>query len=212
MISRHLPLITHRVQFSSKVSSTAPLVTHRLEFDRQADRQPTSKKPQLERRELTPSDAGSEGNENKDKDLESELSDLTDSEEEATQSITSKSKKIPKPAGEPGRPGSGGYSIDDALASWGKEEVLKVNKLVKKLADLKLDNTKSYNKQNGRKVNNICEEVARHHDIIQKYDDFWPIRGMLKMHLKTTSEVHRRGGGPVSNRNNNAVIRGGLTI
>ncbi|KDR65799.1 hypothetical protein GALMADRAFT_148382 [Galerina marginata CBS 339.88] len=205
MISRHLPLITHRVQFSSKVSSTAPLVTHRLEFDRQTA---ASKKPQLERRELTPSDSGSERN--KDKDLESDLSDLTDSEEEATHSAVS--KKIPKPAGEPGRPGSGGYSIDDTLASWGKEEVLKVNKLVKKLADLKLDKTKSYSKQNGRKVNDICEEVARHHDIILKYDDFWPIRGMLKMYLKTTSEIHRRGGGAASNRNNNAATRGRLTI
>ncbi|KDR65527.1 hypothetical protein GALMADRAFT_148634 [Galerina marginata CBS 339.88] len=205
MISRHLPLITHRIQFSSKVSSTAPSITHRLEFDRQADRNPASKKAELEQRELTPSDYGSEGDENKEKDAESDLSDLTDSDEEAKQST---SKKIPKPAGEPGRPGSGGYSIDDALASWGKEEVLKVNKLVKKFADLKLDKTKSYSKQSGRKVNDICEDVARHHDIIRKYDDFWPIRGMLKMYLKTTSEVHRRGGGSVSNRNNNAFIRG----
>ncbi|KDR77444.1 hypothetical protein GALMADRAFT_138555 [Galerina marginata CBS 339.88] len=187
MISRPLPLITHRIQFSSKVLSTTPVVTSRLEFGQQTlKRAPVS----YVERELTPADH-SYGDSPLNEDIESELSDLSDSEEAPAQPPTS--KKITKPSGEPGRPGSGGYSIDDALASWGKEEVLKVNKLVKKLADLKLDKTKSYSKQNSKKVNDICQEVSRHHDIIEKYEDFWPIRGMLKMHLKTTSEAHRRG-------------------
>ncbi|KDR71182.1 hypothetical protein GALMADRAFT_214158 [Galerina marginata CBS 339.88] len=145
MISRPLPLITHRIEFSSKVLSTAPVVTSRLEFGQQTLKATVS---YLER-ELTPSDHGNE-NSPLNKDVESELSDLSDIEEAPTTS-----KKIAKPSGEPGRPGSGGYSIEDALASWGKEEVLKVNKLVKKLADLKLDKTKSYSKQNGKKVNDI---------------------------------------------------------
>ena len=35
-------------------------------------------------------------------------------------------RNIPKPSGEPGRPNSGGYSIEDALISWGKDEFGKV--------------------------------------------------------------------------------------
>jgi len=51
---------------------------------------------------------------------ESELSD--DPEEEDDIPAT----QIPKPAGEPGRPNSGGYSLEDALATWGREELGKV--------------------------------------------------------------------------------------
>lgn len=120
MLSRHLPLITTRINFTAnKVSVIHPAITHRISFAKES-----------ECRDLTPSMHSISGNEEPndhildddrivDDDGESELSeDPEDAEFPATQ--------IPKPAGEPGRPNSGGYSLEDVLAPWGREELAKV--------------------------------------------------------------------------------------
>lgn len=127
MISRPLPLITHRILFSTKALSTKPTITPRIKFPaRTAVKSKEYLHPQQER-DLTPSASGSDDDDrmstNSDSESElSELSELSDSDIDIPSS-----KKIPKPPGEPGRPRSGGYSIEVALASWGKEEFVKVN-------------------------------------------------------------------------------------
>jgi len=81
-------------------------------------------------RELTPSEDGEEGspeNQPNVDDGESELSELSELESDSdSDKPTRPVQKIPKPSGEPGRPNSGGYSIEDALISWGKDEFGKV--------------------------------------------------------------------------------------
>ncbi|KAF8950172.1 hypothetical protein BDZ97DRAFT_1934475 [Flammula alnicola] len=143
-----------------------------------------------EERELTLSEDGipeensPENGPSRADDGESELSELeTDIESDE---LIRPAQKIPKPSGEPGRPNSGGYCIEDALMSWGKDEFGKVVRFTKKIADAKLDQTKSYSKQDRVKV-------ARNYPIVDKYEDRWPVRGILKMHLKATSENFRKG-------------------
>jgi len=159
-----------------------------------------------------------------DDDGESELSeDPEDVEFPATQ--------IPKPAGEPGRPNSGGYSLEDSLAPWGREELVKVMVRTKKISNnravLELISNVDIHEENGRPETRSQEEVqqtrlqaswlimwhsepslsmhisihetpqlARNYPIVDKYEDRWPVRAILKMHLKATSEIYRRGAGP----------------
>jgi len=180
MISRHLPLITNRIRFSSVAMAPLPIITSRVNLPlRRVDVPSANRSP--EERELTPSEDGKEHYpENKSTRLddgESELSELSELESEIDcDEPLRPAQKIPKPSGEPGRPNSGGYSIEDALISWGKDEFGKVmvstphsvssnerqtllQKFTKKLADAKLDQTISYGKQDHTKVNRLCETV-----------------------------------------------------
>jgi len=36
-------------------------------------------------------------------------------------------------------------------------------------------------------------EVGKNFPIVRKYQDYWPVRDMLKLHLKYTSEISRKG-------------------
>lgn len=129
MITRHLPLITNRIRFSSSGMAPLPTITPRVDLPLlgvnilPANGNPTE-------RELTPSEDGEEGspeNQSNVDDGESELSELSELESDIdSDKLIWPVLKIPKPSGEPGRPNSGGYSIEDALISWGKDEFGKV--------------------------------------------------------------------------------------
>ncbi|KDR76667.1 hypothetical protein GALMADRAFT_210576 [Galerina marginata CBS 339.88] len=148
-------------------------------------------------RELTPEEDIPEDHPTQSRqaaDLES------DNESNASDDMLRSVQPIPQPSGQPGRPGSGGYSIEDALKAWSKEELAKVMTLTKTLADARLDQSMSYSKQDKAKVNTLCETVlsltmivARNYPIVGKYEDCWPVRGILKLHLKAKSETFRRG-------------------
>lgn len=117
MISRHLPLITHRIRFSTSAMDPLPAITPRVNLSLLGN----SILPGNAERELTPSEDG-EGGPQVD-DGESEMSELSElgSDIDSGEALHP-AQKIPKPPGEPGRPNSGGYSIEDALVSWGKDE------------------------------------------------------------------------------------------
>lgn len=118
MISRALPLITHRISFSGKAMSSSPAITARIEFPGRLEAAKEQEVVFLQQdRELTPSVAGSD-DPSVNHDSESELSGLFDSDSDI---------KISKPFGEPGRPRSGGYNIEAVLAPWGRAEFTKVN-------------------------------------------------------------------------------------
>src|ERR1700733_15843024 len=67
----------------------------------------------------------------------------------------------------------------------------------------------SYNKHKKEKINELCNlvsfqaftfqatsncvKVAKRYPRLTKYHDRWPVRCMLKLHLKTKSETARRG-------------------
>ena len=159
MLSRHLPLITTRINFTgNKVSVIHPAITHRISFAKEG-----------ECRDLTPSMHSISGNEEPndhildddrivDDDGESELSeDPEDVEFPATQ--------IPKPAGEPGRPNSGGYSLEDSLAPWGREELAKVMVRTKKISNnravLELISNVDIHEENGRPETRSQEELQQ---------------------------------------------------
>ena len=159
MLSRHLPLITTRINFTAnKVSVIHPAITHRTSFAKEG-----------ECRDLTPSVQSISGNEKPndqildgdhivDEDGESELSeDSEDVEFPATQ--------IPKPAGEPGRPNSGGYSLEDALAPWGREQLGKVTVCIKEflnnLAILDLISNVDIHEKDGRREARSQEELQQ---------------------------------------------------
>jgi hypothetical protein len=37
-------------------------------------------------------------------------------------------------------------------------------------------------------------QAKKHYSIVNKYDNYWPIRDILKLHLKYTSETYRKQG------------------
>ncbi|KAF8814864.1 hypothetical protein BYT27DRAFT_7219730 [Phlegmacium glaucopus] len=82
--------------------------------------------------------------------------------------------KIPKPRGQAGHPGSD------------------VNKLVKQKADQLLDTSHSYRMQNSAEIDDICIIIGNTFPIVAKYQKHWPVRDMLKQHLKYTSESSRK--------------------
>ncbi|KAF8798502.1 hypothetical protein BYT27DRAFT_7218353 [Phlegmacium glaucopus] len=100
--------------------------------------------------------------------------------------------KIPKPRGQAGHPGSGGYSLDIVLQKWGSSLIADVNKLVKQKADQLLDTSHSYRMQNSAEIDDICIIIGNTFPIVAKYQKHWPVRDMLKQHLKYTSESSRK--------------------
>jgi len=159
MLSRHLPLITTRIHFTAnKVSVVHPAITHRISFAKED-----------ECRDLTPSMHSISENEQPndlilddvrivDDDGESELSeDPEDAEFPATQ--------IPKPAGEPGRPNSGGYSLEDSLAPWGREELGKVTVRTEEFSNnraiLELISNVDIHEEDGRPETRSQEELQQ---------------------------------------------------
>ncbi|KIM35119.1 hypothetical protein M413DRAFT_32742 [Hebeloma cylindrosporum] len=60
------------------------------------------------------------------------------------------------------------------------------------LAENDLDTTVSFAKQNVENVDAICKAARERFSVLKKYAASWPVRDILKLHLKYTSEAHRR--------------------
>ncbi|KAJ7482932.1 hypothetical protein B0H11DRAFT_1915012 [Mycena galericulata] len=102
--------------------------------------------------------------------------------------------KYKTPPGQPGRPNSGGFNLKRKLlqdCEWTREAYNTIQADVHSLAKANLDTSQSYQHQNNEKLRKLCKEIAEKHDL-RRYEDFWPIRAMLKLYLKTSSETHRR--------------------
>ncbi|KAJ7136515.1 hypothetical protein C8R43DRAFT_1132431 [Mycena crocata] len=102
-----------------------------------------------------------------------------------------------KPKGPPNHPESGGYNIAVYLQTkhgWKEEEVKAVKEKVQALAKDKLDINLCYTKQKTYGIERVCKEaeVKKEYPIARGFDNCWPIRDMLKVHLKNTSEAWRR--------------------
>ncbi|PPQ82854.1 hypothetical protein CVT26_008104 [Gymnopilus dilepis] len=187
IIRRHLPLITPRVEFSFVDYSSqlqAPNITPRMDFQTlclQSDGNSTinlhaeTDEGQAAGNIFEGQDAG-----------ESEDSETSDSgrDDAKTEAVMRKHTKIPKPCGEPGRPGSGGYNIESVLIGWTAELILEVKNYVKNNTGIMLDETKRYGKQK--------PPAKQRFPIIDKYENHWPIRDMLKLHLKAASRAYRK--------------------
>ncbi|KAJ7177773.1 hypothetical protein C8R46DRAFT_1212503 [Mycena filopes] len=102
-----------------------------------------------------------------------------------------------KPPGEPNRPGSGGYSLEKYMVEscgWTKDEFAEVQARVQELAEGKLDVNLSFQKQVTSTLLWISEafQVKKKFPVTRGYEQCWPIRDMLKVYLKSTSEAYRR--------------------
>ncbi|KAJ6557675.1 hypothetical protein B0H19DRAFT_1070303 [Mycena capillaripes] len=103
--------------------------------------------------------------------------------------------KYREPPGQPNRPLSGGYGLEAHLVDkceWTKSQFKEVQAEVHQLAAQKLDVTTCYQKQKKHTIQHICDEVKKNHPIAHGFDGCWPIRDMLMVHLKNTSEAERR--------------------
>lgn len=82
---------------------------------------------------------------------------------------------------------------------------------MKAKADEFLDTTQSYSKQSLAEINKICGlvrtfvfpinyfkfiiffyQTTKRFPIVDKYENHWPVRDILKLHLKYTSEIYRK--------------------
>ncbi|KIM34858.1 hypothetical protein M413DRAFT_32960 [Hebeloma cylindrosporum] len=197
MIAPYLPLITNRISFTLNPPPGLPSLTPRNEFldvrEPRATPSPSSLTGSVSSLKSSGSvvfgpqkETGSQQGKGK--------GNLGAIEEQEVQQEPKGNDEIialiQKPFGEPGRPGSGGYRLEEVL-DWEPETLSKVTVFVKQAAEKDLDTTVSYSKQNIDKVDNICKAAYECFPLLTKYAKSWPVRDILKLHLKYTSEAHR---------------------
>ncbi|PPQ74509.1 hypothetical protein CVT26_007979 [Gymnopilus dilepis] len=202
VLSRHFPVITQRIQFRYAKPPAPPPITPRIDFGGSNSNDEIERNSSVEPAmicnidsEIVISDDGE--------------SEVPCSDEEGTRMVGG---MIMKPQGEPGRPNSGGYNLEKTLRGWTPRLFSDVSIFVKSLADVKLDMSKSYSRQNASAIKSICTAVRRilnkalleldpflyylqatqHYAILAKYDNCWPVRDILKLHLKYKVETSRR--------------------
>ncbi|KAJ7730561.1 hypothetical protein B0H16DRAFT_1469533 [Mycena metata] len=102
--------------------------------------------------------------------------------------------KYKSPSGQPGRPNSGGYNLENTLLQechWTKDKFQRVQIDVHGLAKQTLVTRLSYQMQDPKDVKRLCAQISAIHEL-REYEDFWPVRAMLKLFLKAKSEAYRR--------------------
>ena len=209
-IARHLPLITSRIEFHpSKAAGSQLVITPRINFDEEWGL-------------LTSGPTGSIQLEDEGLDIMMEDNE-NDEEPGGSNNSMNKIPKPQGEPGCPNCGGYSienelrGWSPDllenvtvslvlclfPSLNSW--------QRFVKKAANEKLDTTQSYVKQKSATVTEICVlaslelyiyslsnslffKAKKHYAIINKYENYWPIRDILKLHLKYTSETYQKQG------------------
>lgn len=124
ILSRHLPIITNRLEFFPQRIGPPPVITPRINFAKRLDN-------------TTEEDSASSNNDMDDSDtmapaMAPATADVGSEEREETGEDAEEfanfvDKKIPKPRGQPGHPGSGGYSLDFVLRKWGSTLITDVN-------------------------------------------------------------------------------------
>lgn len=131
LLSRHLPIITNRLEFFPQNICPPPTITPRIDFgNRLANKDPN----------FTAEDSVSTNDPNDDGGGVMDINEAfvnpatppadvaSDSgTEETSDLLDTVDKKIPKPRGQAGHPGSGGYSLDFVLRKWGSTLITDVN-------------------------------------------------------------------------------------
>ena len=234
LLSRHLPVTTDRLEFSSQKIDPPPIITPRINFVKRLntlkrvtrdDTQSTTRTTD-NNMDVDVDDSGDSGDTSLMEHNTTIIPDFS-SDSGGEDVFDTTGTKIPKPRGQAGHPGSGGYSLDFVLRKWGSTLISDVNvspensdnnhrsfhfqKLVKREADRLLDTSSSYRLQNPAEIDNICVlvstvlsqmikshccmsiKVTRQFPIVSKYQGYWPVHDMLKLHLKYTSESSRKG-------------------
>lgn len=98
---------------------------------------------------------------------------------------------IPKPQGEPNRPGSTGYNLKQTL-NWRDELFSEFQKFTHDQCNEFLDNTKPMARQDASAVKRVCDLVKSMFSELERYDEDWPTRALIKMRLKAQSEAAKK--------------------
>jgi len=129
LLSRHLPIITNRLEFFPQTIGPPPIITSRIDFAKRL----TTNELMVTTEDSVSTDGGTmDININEafvapaslptdDVSSDSGAEETTDLFNDAVD------KKIPKPRGQAGHPGSGGYSLDFVLRKWGSTVISGVN-------------------------------------------------------------------------------------
>ncbi|KAK0447560.1 hypothetical protein EV421DRAFT_1733426 [Armillaria borealis] len=213
-IDNHFPLISPRIEFQKFASRPLPPITPRIDYHALVEGQ-TNRPIRNPGDDMYVPDEGNRRRNSVD-DMyipdEENLGGAKSQEEPPTEphAETEPTEDIkPSPGvlqppkksiydllpGQPGRPNSGGYSMEKKLVNecgWSKEEFERITAEVHALAKTHLDTAVCYKRQADYKVARICKQMIEKHEMLKPFVQCWPIRDMLKLHLKTTSEAHRR--------------------
>ncbi|SJL15222.1 uncharacterized protein ARMOST_18708 [Armillaria ostoyae] len=196
---RHLPLITRRIKFMPLAHTPLPLITARREFAIARERSPSPPLIDPGSPALSNVSDGSDVSMHSDNDNPSGsiLGDDGVDDEDV--------KIIPKPPGEPGRPKSGGYNLEQALG-WPDAIYQQVVNHVHREAHRRLETRKSFKNQSVKEIQAICDSAMNEHSILRVYENAWPVRDMLKLRLKYTSEKSHRQKGKKMQQNLARVV------
>ncbi|KDQ25866.1 hypothetical protein PLEOSDRAFT_1085232 [Pleurotus ostreatus PC15] len=106
------------------------------------------------------------------------------------------SVKIPKPVGEPGRrPERGGFPLKQQLVSverWEEKTYEEIQAAVRKAALATLNPSLSFKFQDKHRIDLICAKMVKKWSFLDQYEDNWPVKSILKIVLKYTSERARK--------------------
>ncbi|KAJ7482904.1 hypothetical protein B0H11DRAFT_1914986 [Mycena galericulata] len=186
-LDRHLPLISPRMEFTIYSAGPLPCITPRLDY---ANIQRIVDLRNRQSIHICPGpDKPVRGEHAEDQSGVGKLP-----QKDTGSELTSLPHKYKAPPGQPGRPNSGGYSLEYTLLQqyrWTKEKLNCVQDHVQRLARNQLVTKLSYQMQDPGDVKKLCKEITAQHDLAG-YEDYWPIRAMLKLYLKSKSEVYRR--------------------
>ncbi|RXW11617.1 hypothetical protein EST38_g14237, partial [Candolleomyces aberdarensis] len=116
---------------------------------------------------------------------------LSSEDDEQSSTVGDGLSLIAKPPGEPGRPNSGGFGLEQALG-WPLKEVKNLSVWVGKQAEEKLDVSQGFSGQDTNAIEDICLLATVNFPILKQYELCWPVRSILKLKLKTTSEKARK--------------------
>jgi hypothetical protein len=129
-LSRHLPIITNRIEFFPQNLCSPPAITPRINFAEQLATEDSISTDASDCNDPNCNDDGSA------MDISAPIvisttppsdAGFESSDSGTEETADSLDKKIPKPRGQPGHPGSGGYSLDFVLRNWGSTLIAEVN-------------------------------------------------------------------------------------
>ncbi|KAK0488160.1 hypothetical protein EDD18DRAFT_1110527 [Armillaria luteobubalina] len=202
---RHLPLITRRVEFTPLACTPLPSITACREFAIAREQSVTP--PPVDRGSPPLSEASDASDDSMHSDDDNISGGALDEE-----GVDDEVKTIPKPPGEPGRPKSGGYNLEQAL-SWPDAIYQQVVNHVHREAHRRLETRKSFKNQKAEEIQAICDAAVNDHSILRVYENAWPVRDMLKLRLKYTSEkAHRQRGKRMQQKLTRVVRDGSVDI
>lgn len=135
LLSRHLPIITNRLEFFSQNIGSPPIITSTIDFaNRLANKEQNVTTEDSDLSSLSDDNCSDNNDDSNVMDTTAIAPatppadvDSNSEGEEIADFLDTVDKKISKPRGQPGHPRCGGYSLDFVLRNWGSTLIADVN-------------------------------------------------------------------------------------